>query len=88
MRMGLDSVELVMEIEEFFEISIPDEDAATMRTVGDVTNYVTQALADLGRPRPREVVFEQVCGVTCEQCGTTRDQLTEDTSFVNDLGID
>jgi len=86
--MGLDSVELVMEFENFFGITIADEDAAELMTVGEVVTHVTRALADRGRPRPREVVFEQVCEITCMQCGTTRDQLSERTSFVNDLGID
>ncbi|MDO8348744.1 MAG: hypothetical protein Q7T30_00790 [Planctomycetota bacterium] len=86
--MGLDSVELVMEWERFFEISFTDEDASQIHTVGDATDFVTRTLAELGRPRPREVVFEQVCAITCVQCGTTRDQLTESTSFVHDLGID
>jgi acyl carrier protein len=85
---GLDSVELVMEFEEVFEIAIPDADAAKLFTVGDVTNYVTARLAAEGRPRDRDSVYSMVCIITCEQCGTTLDQLSEETSFINDLGID
>jgi len=37
---SLDAVEIVMEIEEEFEIEIPDEDADKFKTVGDIINYV------------------------------------------------
>ena len=38
---SLDVVELVMAIEETFDIEVPDEDAEGMRTLGDVEKYVT-----------------------------------------------
>jgi len=38
--MGLDSVELLIEIEEAFDISIPDEAAVKMRTPGDIFGYL------------------------------------------------
>ena len=37
---SLDSVEMVMELEDKFSISIKDEDAAKFVTVGDIVNYV------------------------------------------------
>ena len=37
---SLDTVELVMELEEEFGLTIPDEDAANIQTVGDAVNYV------------------------------------------------
>ncbi len=38
--MGLDAVELLIEIEDTFSIEIPDEDASRMATVGDVHEYI------------------------------------------------
>lgn len=38
---SLDIVELVMTMEEEFDLDIPDEDAEKMKTVGDVTKYIT-----------------------------------------------
>lgn len=38
---SLDIVELVMSMEEEFDLDIPDEDAEKMKTVGDVTKYIT-----------------------------------------------
>ena len=38
---SLDIVELVMALEEEFGISIPDEDAESIKTVGDAISYIT-----------------------------------------------
>ncbi|HAG90564.1 MAG TPA: acyl carrier protein [Bdellovibrionales bacterium] len=38
---SLDIVELVMAMEEEFDIEIPDEDAEKLKTVNDVTSYLT-----------------------------------------------
>ena len=37
---SLDTVELVMEIEDAFDLSIPDQDAEKIQTVGDVISYI------------------------------------------------
>jgi acyl carrier protein len=37
---SLDIVELVMAMEEEFDLEIPDEDAEKLKTVGDVMNYL------------------------------------------------
>ncbi len=37
---SLDIVELVMALEEEFDLVIPDEDAEKIRTVGDAVNYI------------------------------------------------
>jgi acyl carrier protein len=37
---SLDIVELVMELEDEFELDIPDEDATDFKTVGDVFEYL------------------------------------------------
>ncbi|RYZ40177.1 MAG: acyl carrier protein [Myxococcaceae bacterium] len=38
---SLDIVELVMAMEEEFEVEIPDDEAENIKTVGDAINYVT-----------------------------------------------
>jgi acyl carrier protein len=44
---SLDTVELVMALEEHFETEIPDEDAQKILTVQDAINYVsTKAVAN------------------------------------------
>lgn len=42
---SLDTVELVMALEEEFEIEIPDEDAEKMATVGDAIKYIEEKVA-------------------------------------------
>lgn len=39
---SLDIVELIMALEEEFDLDIPDEDAEKIRTVGDAVNYITE----------------------------------------------
>ena len=39
---SLDTVELVMELEDAFDVSIPDEDAEKIQTVGDAMKYIKE----------------------------------------------
>jgi acyl carrier protein len=43
---SLDVVEMVMSLEEAFDIEIPDEDVEELRTVADVERYVTRVAGD------------------------------------------
>jgi acyl carrier protein len=42
---SLDVVEMVMSLEEAFDIEVPDSDVEEMRTVSDIERYVTGAVA-------------------------------------------
>jgi acyl carrier protein len=39
---SLDTVELIMEFEEEFDIEIPDEDAESITTVGSAISYINK----------------------------------------------
>ena len=39
---SLDTVELVMEFEDEFDLNIPDEDAEKIQTVGDACKYIQE----------------------------------------------
>jgi acyl carrier protein len=41
---SLDTVELVMEFEDEFQINIPDEDAEKIQSVGDAVKYIKEKL--------------------------------------------
>lgn len=45
---SLDTVELVMEFEDEFELTIPDEDAEKIQTVGQAVKYIEDKLAAKG----------------------------------------
>ena len=42
---SLDVVEMVMSLEEAFDIEVPDEHVEEMRTVSDVERYIAKAVA-------------------------------------------
>jgi len=42
---SLDVVELIMALEEAFDVEIPDEDAENIRTVGDIHQYLEKLAA-------------------------------------------
>jgi acyl carrier protein len=55
--LGIDSmatIELLFNIEEAFDLQIPDEDLRTLRTVGDVIAYVEAKTAPSKRPAPKK----------------------------------
>jgi acyl carrier protein len=39
---SLDAVEIIMAIEEEYDIEIPDEEAEKFQTIGDIVNYVNE----------------------------------------------
>ena len=43
---SLDTVELIMALEEEFNVEIPDEDAEKMTTVGDAIKYIESKTAN------------------------------------------
>lgn len=44
---SLDAVEIIMGIEEEFDIEIPDEEAETFQLVGDLVKYVEENAEDI-----------------------------------------
>ncbi|MFH0980496.1 MAG: acyl carrier protein [Planctomycetota bacterium] len=45
---SLDTVELVMELEDEFDMNIPDEEAEKIQTVGAAVSYIQQHLKNKG----------------------------------------
>jgi acyl carrier protein len=84
---GLDTVELVMAVEEIFEIEIREDTAQTLITVGDLHQFVVDELIRLGRPSVNsEIVFEQLRRVICDELGVSSEDVIPRARFVQDLG--
>ena len=43
---SLDVVDLVMSIEESFDVEIPDEEVENIKTVGDIVSYIESATSE------------------------------------------
>jgi len=85
--MGLDTVELVLAIEDEFAIRIPDEVAEHLVTVGALHEYVLHTLKTDGRPREPEDVFETIQHLIIRQIGIDAQLITKDANFMQDLGF-
>ena len=87
--MGLDSVELVMKVEESYDISIPDDDAEKLVTVGKLHAYVIAALKQKGRTDlDSQTIFNELRSIISRQLGVKANDITAETHFVKDLQLD
>lgn len=86
--MGMESVELVMAVEETFSITIADQDASTARTAGDLRDLILRALRDQGIQTNADQVWLKVKSIVVDQLGVSPHQVTPDADFIRDLGVD
>jgi len=83
--MGLDTVELVMAIEEEFDIRIEDTDAPKLAVLGDMHAYIVQALKERGAAPDEEQVWQRLSAIVVKQLGVRPGQVTRSAHIVNDL---
>lgn len=85
--MGLDSVELVLATEDEFGISIPDGDAAVIRTPRMLAEYVSSRLATEGRSNGKPCVsqaqFYRLRAFLVEQFGLERSAIKPSSTLKN-----
>ena len=80
--MGLDLVEVVMEVEDAFGISISDEDVPTLETVGSLHEYVSKRLGKrLKTPCLTAVAFYRLRRSLMSILGVSRDKLRPSTDL-------
>lgn len=84
--MGLDTVELVMDVEREFNIKIPDENAVKILTVGEFYDFVISRLKEQGRSYDDKEVWEKLknCIVAF---GPEPDEVIPEARIVDDLKI-
>ena len=83
--MGLDTVELVMAIEEVFSIEIPNADAARLGVLGDMQDYIVRALRHRGETSDESQVWERLTAVVVAQLGVRPQEVTRSAHIVKDL---
>ena len=86
--MGLGAVELVLRNEEEFDISIPDNEASLIETVGALHVCVLRLLRAPGVNPNNDVVWERLRSIVSEESGVAVDQFARTTHFVRDLRLD
>ena len=80
--MGMDSVELVLEIEETFGIEITDEQAERMSTPRDVVDFVMGEVPTIAGDRcTTRAVFSQLREGLAQTLGAKHDELRLDTKI-------
>ena len=86
--MGLDTVELVMAIEDEFSIEIPNDDAARLSVIGDLFDYVVRVLRQRGESPDESQTWERFRAVVVRQLGVQPDEVVRSADIVKDLHAD
>ena len=86
--MGLDSVELVMAVEEEFNLVIADEDAEKICTVGEFNRYLINECKNKQLIIDDDEIWRRLKKVIVYQLGVKPEQVTKHANFVYDLGMD
>lgn len=86
--MGLDTVELIMQVEKTFAITIPDHEAEKMVTIGDMHDCVMRATVADGRALDSDQVWNQITEILAEDYGVPRVKISRKAAFIRDLGLD
>lgn len=86
--MGMESVELVMAVEEAFGIAISDQDASTATTAGDLRDLILRALWNQGIQTDADQVWLKLKDIIVDQLGVSTHQVTPEVDFIRDLGVD
>ncbi len=80
--MGLDTVELVIAIEDAFEVRFGNEDAAKLTTPAEVTDYLMDRVrTNGGDPCPSQAGFYRLRSVLMMEFGIPRQQIHPDSSW-------
>ena len=87
--MGLDAVELVLAVEDCFQIQISDQAAGAMYTVDDLYRFVLAELEKHPPPgMPADIAWDLLRNLICMELGVRPDQVVPAARFVQDLGVD
>lgn len=90
----MDSVHILMGIEDAFGVRISDGDASACRTPGDIVGVTCRVLSETGREWPqgsgkvdRAEVVAKVRTLLCRVLVVPLEEVTLDADLVRDLGL-
>ena len=84
--MGLDTVDLLMKIEDHFSISIPNKEAEHITTVQDYYNVVARHLN--ATPEAMPAIQLTINQLIADHAGLDLSEIEPHKSITNDLGLD
>jgi len=77
-----------MAIETEFNIEIPNEDAARLGVLGDLSDYVVAALRQRGETPDEAQIWQRLSTLVVAQLGVRPDEVTRSAHVVKDLHAD
>jgi hypothetical protein len=86
--MGLDTVEILIEVERHFGVEIDDDTASKCITVGDLQDVVVNLLVQKGRPRSTELrdeVFHALVQISVDQMGIDPAEVRPESRWTGDV---
>jgi acyl carrier protein len=86
---GLDTVELLLSTEELFGISIPDEVAEHIFTVGQLRDFIVDQQRKRGVPNvDGNIVFDQLRTLISHHLAVKPEEVVPHARFIEDLRAD
>ena len=85
--MGLDTAELIVEIEKHFDIAIPDEEAECIATIGQLADYVYTHQKPSCKIE-KSAIDDIVIHLLSTLVGMPKEEVKLHHSFTDDLGMD
>ena len=88
--MGLDTVDLLITVEKHFGISIPDQEAETITTVGDYYRVVWEHMQrdPVKALVPRREIEATINRIIVDFAGLDPREVSAEKSITTDLGLD
>jgi hypothetical protein len=86
--MGLDTVELVLEAERHFGVSVPDERAEKTDTVEKFAHLLCELRAQTAAPLPYEEVLLQLQQMIANMFQIPIERIVPEAHIIKDLGLD
>lgn len=86
--MGLDTIELVLQIEEEFEIQISSETAQRIETVGDLARCIEALSVKQSKPVQFNIALNRIIEMLVDDFAVDRKLINSGSRIVRDLGLD